>query len=155
MEAHIKLRPIDFATDGVFLAGTGHYPKFTSESISQGSAAAARVMVLLSKGFILSEGAISEVDQSVCRGCGRCELVCPFGAINYEIQTINLETEQIQTIKAKINPAVCKGCGSCVVTCPVSAISVKHFQKETIEAQVKSILLTPEQLTLEPLVPND
>ncbi|MFW9780245.1 MAG: FAD-dependent oxidoreductase [Candidatus Heimdallarchaeota archaeon] len=152
LEAHVKLRPVDFATEGVFLAGTGHYPKFSSEAIFQGSGAAVRVMALLSQGHILSEGAISEVDQSICRGCGRCELVCPFNAIQTEVKLIDLENQTIQTTKANINPAVCKGCGICVVTCPVSAITVKHFHKETIEAQVKSILLKPEELVAEEII---
>ncbi|MFX0120492.1 MAG: FAD-dependent oxidoreductase [Promethearchaeota archaeon] len=146
LEAHVKLRPIDFATDGIFLAGTGHYPKFTSESIFQGSGAAVRVMALLAPGYLLSEGAIAKVDQSVCRGCGRCEEICPYKAIELEEKTIELETVTIQTIKAFVNPAVCKGCGSCVVTCPVSAITIKHFPNKTIETQVESILLKAEQL---------
>jgi len=149
LEAHIKLRPIDFATDGIFLAGTCHYPKFTSESIFQGSGAAVRVMALLAPGYILSEGAIAKVDQLICRGCGRCEEICPYKAIELEEKTIELETEKIQTVKAFVNPAVCKGCGNCVVTCPVSAISIKHFPDKTIETQVESILLKTEQLDVE------
>jgi heterodisulfide reductase subunit A len=149
LEAHVKLRPIDFATDGIFLAGTCHYPKFTAESIFQGSGAAVRVMALLAPGYILSEGAIAEVDQSICRGCGRCEEICPYKAIELEEKTIKLEIEAIQTIKASVNPAVCKGCGSCVVTCPVSAITIKHFPDKTIETQVESILFKTEQLDVE------
>jgi heterodisulfide reductase subunit A len=145
LEAHVKLRPIDFATDGVYLAGTGHFPKFTHESIYQGSGAAVRVMALLAKGYLLSEGAISEIDQAVCRGCGRCELVCPFKAIELEVKNIELETKIIQTVKAFVNAGVCKGCGSCVVTCPVGAITIKHFPNKTIEAQFDSILQKPRQ----------
>lgn len=146
LEAHVKLRPIDFATDGIFLAGTCHFPKFTTESIFQGSGAAVRVMALLAKGYLLSEGAISRVDQDLCRGCGRCEQVCPYKAIELEIKTIKLETKSIQTIKAVVNEGVCKGCGVCVVTCPVGAITVKHFPNKTIERQFESILIKPEQI---------
>ncbi|MHA1940493.1 MAG: FAD-dependent oxidoreductase [Candidatus Hodarchaeales archaeon] len=140
LEAHVKLRPIDFATDGIFLAGTSHFPKFTTESIFQGSGAAVRVMALLAKGYILSEGAIAEVNQEICRGCGRCEEICPFKAIELETKSMSMETTSITTVKAYVNEAVCKGCGTCVVTCPVSAISVKHFPDEIIEAQFGSIL---------------
>ncbi|MFX0116338.1 MAG: CoB--CoM heterodisulfide reductase iron-sulfur subunit A family protein, partial [Candidatus Hodarchaeota archaeon] len=149
LEAHVKLRPIDFATDGIFLAGTCHFPKFTSESIFQGSGAAVRVMALLAPGYILTEGAIAEVNQSVCRGCGRCEEICPYNAIELQIKSIKLEIETIQTVKAFVNPAACKGCGSCVVTCPVGAIGVKHFPNKAIETQVESILLKTEQLDSE------
>ncbi len=141
LEAHVKLRPIDFATDGIFLAGTAQFPKFTTESIFQGSGAAVRVMALLAKGYLLSEGAISEVNQDLCRGCGRCEVVCPFKAIELEIKSLELETRTIKTVKAVVNEVMCKGCGVCVVTCPVSAISIKHFPDKTIEAQFESILL--------------
>jgi len=146
LEAHVKLRPIDFATDGIFLAGTAHFPKLTSESIFQGSGAAVRVMALLAKGYILSEGAISEVNQDICRGCGRCEEICPYKAIELQIKTVQVESREIQTVKAYVNEAVCKGCGSCVVTCPVSAINIKHFPNKTIEAQVESILTKPEPI---------
>jgi heterodisulfide reductase subunit A len=110
----------------------------------QGSGAAVRIMALLAKGYLLSEGAISRVDQDLCRGCGRCEQVCPYKAIELEVKTIKLETKTIQTVKAVVNEAVCKGCGSCVVTCPVGAITVKHFPNKTIETQFESILLKPE-----------
>ncbi|MHA2344992.1 MAG: 4Fe-4S binding protein, partial [Candidatus Hodarchaeales archaeon] len=132
LEAHVKLRPIDFATDGIYLAGTSQFPKFTSESISQGSGAAVRVMALLAKGYILSEGAIANVNQDICRGCGRCEEVCPFKAIELETKTLMMETRELKMVKAVVNEAVCKGCGTCVVTCPVSAINIKHFPDNLI-----------------------
>ena len=144
LEAHVKLRPIDFATDGIFLAGTSQFPKFVTESISQGSGAAVRVMALLAKGYILSEGAIANVNQDVCRGCGRCEEVCPFKAIELEVKTIKMETRELKMVKAVVNEAVCKGCGTCVVTCPVSAITIKHFPDKLIESQFESILTKPE-----------
>ncbi len=144
LEAHVKLRPIDFATDGVFLAGTAQYPKFTHESIYQASGAAARVMALLAPGYLLSEGAISVVKEEMCRGCGRCEEICPYKAIELHEKEIKLETKTIKTVKAFVNPGVCKGCGLCVVICPVSAIIISHFQNETIEAQVDAILLKSE-----------
>ncbi|MCK5605356.1 CoB--CoM heterodisulfide reductase iron-sulfur subunit A family protein, partial [Candidatus Pacearchaeota archaeon] len=146
LEAHVKLRPIDFATDGVFLAGTAHYPKFIHESIYQASGAAVRVMSLLAPGYLLSEGAISEVDQEICRGCGRCEEICAYKAIELHEKVVELETRTIKTVKAFVNPGVCKGCGLCVVTCPVSAITISHFQNETIGTQVDAILMKPEPI---------
>ncbi len=144
LEAHVKLRPLDFATDGVFLAGTAHYPKFTYESIYQASGAAVRVMALLAPGYLLSEGAISEVNEEMCRGCGRCEEICPYKAIELHEKEISMETTTIKTVKAFVNPGVCKGCGLCVVTCPVSAITISHFQNETINAQIEAILSKSE-----------
>ncbi|MHA1976342.1 MAG: FAD-dependent oxidoreductase [Candidatus Hodarchaeales archaeon] len=153
LEAHVKLRPIDFATDGIFLAGTSQFPKFTSESIFQGSGAAVRVMALLAKGYILSEGAIAIVDQDICRGCGRCEQVCPFKAIELEEKSIIMETQELKMVKAYVNEAVCKGCGTCVVTCPVSAISIKHFPDKLIESQFESILTKPDFEKMEANIP--
>ncbi|MFX0115959.1 MAG: CoB--CoM heterodisulfide reductase iron-sulfur subunit A family protein, partial [Candidatus Hodarchaeota archaeon] len=144
LEAHVKLQPLDFATDGVFLAGTGHFPKFAHEASFQASGAASRVMELLSKGFLLSEGAIAEVYQEICRGCGRCADICPYKAIDLEEKIIELETQTIQTVKAFVNPSSCKGCGTCVVSCPVSAITVHHFPNKTIEDQFDAVLLKSE-----------
>jgi heterodisulfide reductase subunit A len=101
-------------------------------------------MSLLAPGYLLSEGAISEVDEEMCRGCGRCEEICPYKAIELHEREIALETRTIKTIKAHVNPGVCKGCGLCVVTCPVSAIKISHFQNETISAQVDAILMKQE-----------
>jgi heterodisulfide reductase subunit A len=101
-------------------------------------------MALLAPGYLLSEGAISVVNEEMCRGCGRCEEICPYKAIELHEKEIKLETKTIKTVKAHVNPGVCKGCGLCVVTCPVSAIIISHFQNETIEAQVDAILLKSE-----------
>lgn len=147
LEAHVKLRPLDFATDGIFLAGTAHYPKLATESITQASGAAVRAMALLSKGYLLSEGAISEVQEDLCRGCGRCADVCPYKAIDLVPKEVRLETETLQTVHAFVNPGVCKGCGSCVVTCPVGAIQIHHFPNKIVEDQVKAIL-TPQLVSL-------
>ncbi|MFX1511351.1 MAG: FAD-dependent oxidoreductase [Promethearchaeota archaeon] len=149
LEAHVKLRPLDFATDGVFLAGTAHFPKFTHESIAQASGAASRVMELLAEGFILSEGAIAEVNQDKCRGCARCAEVCPYKAIEMQPKTVKLETQTIETLKAYVNPGVCKGCGTCLNSCPVSAIKIGHFTDEAIMAQVDAILEKKENEAVE------
>ena len=80
LEVHMKLRPVDFATDGIFMCGLAHYPKPIDESIAQAQAAAARAATVLSRKSIEVEGVVSTVDESLCRGCGKCVAVCPYGA---------------------------------------------------------------------------
>ncbi|MEJ2271828.1 MAG: 4Fe-4S binding protein, partial [Candidatus Bathyarchaeota archaeon] len=141
LEAHMKLRPVDFATDGVFVCGTAHYPKMINESITQASAAASRACTILSKDHMESEGAVSIVDEEKCKGCGSCVEVCPYNAIELVSEEMLLEKESFSTRKASINPIVCKGCGSCAVACPVEAITPQHFSKRQIEASIKAVNL--------------
>ncbi len=139
LEAHMKLRPVDFATDGIFVCGTAHYPKMINECITQASAAAARACTILSKDYIESEGAISIVDNNKCKGCGSCIEICPYNAIELQSEELVLEKVVFLTRKANINPVVCKGCGSCAVACPVGAITPQHFSSLQIEASLKAI----------------
>jgi heterodisulfide reductase subunit A len=120
MEAHAKLRPVDFATDGVFVAGLAHYPKPVEESITQAMAAASRAGVILSKDYIEAEGVVSHVDEDICRGCGKCTEICTFKAVELVVN------DQGKTV-ARVNEAVCKGCGPCTVICPTGAAQLKHF----------------------------
>jgi heterodisulfide reductase subunit A len=138
LEAHIKLRPVDFATDGVFLCGTAQAPKLVDEAVSQASAAASRATTILSRDYLETIGNISEVDPELCIGCGRCTLVCPFNAP--ELKEIVVETEEIiyTTKKSEINPTLCKGCGSCAAECPTGAITPKHFTTPQIMAVIKA-----------------
>ncbi|HAV43601.1 TPA: heterodisulfide reductase, partial [bacterium] len=122
LEAHMKLRPVDFATDGVFMAGLCHNPKTISESIAQAKAAAGRAATLLSKEFIQSEGQISRIDEARCRGCGNCIEVCAYKAISLD------EEKHV----AQINEALCKGCGACAATCRCDAIDLGGFSSEQI-----------------------
>jgi len=140
LEAHVKLRPVDFATDGVFVCGTAHYPKMIYESIAQASAAASRACTTLSKDYIESEGAISVVNEEKCKGCGICVEMCPFKAIELQPEEMILEKVKFLTRKAYINPITCKGCGSCAVTCPVGAITPQHFSKQQIEASLEAAI---------------
>jgi heterodisulfide reductase subunit A len=133
LEAHMKLRPVDFATEGIFLAGLAHWPKSADESIAQASGAAARAMTIISKDILEAQAAISIVDESKCRGCGRCEAVCPFSAIT-------LSEASPGVLKANINPALCKGCGACEVACCNGAIACKHFTNRQITALVEACL---------------
>ena len=127
-EAHVKLRPVDFATDGVFLCGTAHYPKHIPEAINQAYGAAGRVSVLLSHDIVTVSGAVCEVTEKKCMGCGACIDACTYGAIDFQ------NTRQGQ--KAVVNPVLCKGCGLCNSLCPTSAISLKHFTNEEIFSEI-------------------
>jgi heterodisulfide reductase subunit A len=133
MEAHAKLRPVDFATEGIFLAGMAHYPKPIEESISQAKAAASRASVVLSKENITVEGVVSHVDEILCRGCGKCVDACPYSAISL------VEREGGKTV-AFVQEALCKGCGSCAVACPTGAASIFHFDDQEVLTMVEAAL---------------
>ncbi|MDH5770094.1 MAG: CoB--CoM heterodisulfide reductase iron-sulfur subunit A family protein [Candidatus Bathyarchaeota archaeon] len=128
LEAHVKLRPVDFATDGIYVCGCAHWPANVSESISQAYGAASRASIPMSVGHVKTEPLIPVVDEDECSGCGLCELTCPFKAIQVE------ETEKGR--KAKVIAASCKGCGACGAGCPQRAITMRHFTNEQLVAQV-------------------
>jgi heterodisulfide reductase subunit A len=133
LEAHVKLRPVDFATDGVYLCGTAHSPKDIVDSISQALGAASRATIPLTLGTITTEGATSWVNEELCIGCGRCIDTCTFDAIS-------LEKNEKGEDKARINDAICKGCGSCASVCPNSAIIPRHFERAQILAMIDELL---------------
>jgi len=133
MEAHAKLRPVEFATEGIFLAGMAHYPKPIEESIAQAKAAASRASVVLSKEHITVEGAVSHVNEVLCRGCGKCVDVCPFSAVSL------VEREGGKTV-AFVQAALCKGCGSCAVACPTGAASIFHYDDQEVLRMVEAAL---------------
>jgi heterodisulfide reductase subunit A len=132
LEAHMKLRPVDFQTDGVFLCGMAHLPKFIDESISQACAAAARAATILSKKALEMEGIVASVDEDLCSGCRICEFLCPYGAIE-------MKEKDGKTV-AHVIEALCKGCGVCGTACPTKAITLGHFTTEEILAQVRAVL---------------
>ncbi|MFZ3383742.1 MAG: FAD-dependent oxidoreductase [Candidatus Methanoperedens sp.] len=132
LEAHPKLRPVDFATDGVFLCGSAQAPKLIDEAISQASAAASRACTILSRKFIETEGAVSVVNEAKCIGCGTCATVCPYNAPSLYDVTVKVEEVTYTTKKSKINAASCKGCGSCAAACPAGAITAQHFSSKEI-----------------------
>jgi heterodisulfide reductase subunit A len=119
VEAHMKLRPVDFATEGLFLCGMAHSPKMIDENISQAKAAAARAASILSKTHLEVGTQISKVDQNKCISCMTCIKACPYGApaLNYDH-------------KAEIEKAKCMGCGICASECPARAIQLNHFRSE-------------------------
>jgi len=132
LEAHMKLRPVDFATDGVFVCGMAHYPKPLEESIVQAQAAAARAASILAKDTITIEPAVSQVTVEKCIGCGICAEICAFSAIVLD------ETED-GLIRAKNITASCKGCGLCAASCPQKAIDMFHFKDEQIMAAIDAL----------------
>ncbi|MGQ9530696.1 MAG: FAD-dependent oxidoreductase [Candidatus Bathycorpusculaceae bacterium] len=133
LEAHMKLRPVDFATEGVFLCGMAHSPKYIDESIAQACAAAARATTILSKPTLEMEGIVANVNEDLCSGCRICEYLCPYGAIEMK--------EKDDRLVAHVIEALCKGCGACGTACPTKAITMGHFTTEEILAQVKAALL--------------
>jgi heterodisulfide reductase subunit A-like polyferredoxin len=130
LEAHMKLRPLDFATDGIFLCGAAHSPKFVSECISQASGAAARAATVLGKQSLMAEGIVSSVDEELCFGCGICVASCPYNAVELDDEAA----------KAKVISALCKGCGVCGATCPKHAISLGHFTDSQVMAQIEAFI---------------
>jgi len=129
MEAHAKLRPVEFASDGLYLCGLAHYPKALDESIAQAMAAASRAATVLAKDSIKVSPLVSQVDVEKCIGCGLCAEVCSFSAIE-------LEEVEGKGYRAKNIPASCKGCGLCAASCPQQAIDMLHFKDQQIVAAV-------------------
>ena len=136
LEAHVKLRPSDFATDGVFLCGTARGTANIKESIAQANSAASRAVTILSKDMLETEGVTSYINEEKCIGCGRCVEICPYYAIQlYDItKPMGLYTENIK--KAQVIKAVCKGCGTCFAECPTSAITMSHYGHNQIKPMV-------------------
>jgi heterodisulfide reductase subunit A len=126
LEAHVKLRPVDFATEGVFLAGLCHAPKSIEESIAQANAAVSRASTILSKDFIESEGKIAMVDKTRCSGCGLCVENCAYNAVSLS------EEDGL----AVVNSALCKGCGACAANCRCSAIDILGFTNQQINLMI-------------------
>jgi heterodisulfide reductase subunit A len=125
LEAHMKLRPVEFATEGIFLCGLAHSPKFFEECVSQASAAVSRAATILSKDTLEAEGMVSSIDEDICSGCGTCVVICPFNAISKDDDGI-----------ARVTEVLCKGCGTCSASCPEKAASIKQFTDEQLIAQV-------------------
>ncbi|MBA7648570.1 NAD(P)H-quinone oxidoreductase subunit I, chloroplastic [subsurface metagenome] len=130
LEAHVKLRPVDFATDGVFICGLAHAPKSIEEIIAQAKAAASRATTILSKDTIMAEGIVTSVNEDICSSCGTCEAVCPYGAIAVD------RKKKV----AEVNEALCKGCGTCCAACPSGAAQQRGFTTRQISAMVKASL---------------
>ena len=127
-EAHVKLRPVDFAAEGVYMCGTAHYPKHISETIGQAYGAAGRAVTLLSQNTVTASGSVCEVKEHDCVSCGACITACTYGAIEFR--------ETPEGKKAWVNPILCKGDGLCNAKCPTNAIVLKHYTDEEIFCQI-------------------
>jgi heterodisulfide reductase subunit A2 len=128
MEAHMKLRPLDLATDGIFLCGMAHYPKYIPETISQANGAALRAATILSQNSIVASGAVCSIAEDECISCGACISVCRYGAIEFH--------DTPSGRKARVIAALCKGDGLCNSKCPTGAVYLNHFVDEEFFAQI-------------------
>jgi len=131
LEAHVKLRPLEFATDGIYLCGSAHWPSSLSESIFQAYGAAARSAIPLSRKSVKAEAIIASVNQDQCIACLNCEAACEFGAI------------RVAKGFAEVNPFLCKGCGVCSVECPAMAITMHHFNDDQMFSTIRAALDQP------------
>jgi heterodisulfide reductase subunit A len=136
LEAHVKLRPVEFAMDGIYVCGTCRWPADIRESISQGYAAASEAIIPLRKGMVKVEAITSTVDEKICRGCGTCVQVCPFDAI--ELKESELRGLQGKII-SRVNAALCKGCGLCTAACPNGAIQQRGFTDTQLLSMVNAL----------------
>jgi len=131
LERHPKLDPVATMTDGVFIAGCCQSPKDIPDTVAQASAAAARVLAMISKGQVEIESATAFIDEEICSGCRVCNSLCPFNAITFD------EKKKVSSI----TEALCKGCGTCVAACASSAITARHFTTEQITSQIEGVLV--------------
>ncbi|PNX51640.1 MAG: 4Fe-4S ferredoxin, partial [Thermoplasmata archaeon M9B2D] len=132
LEAHVKLRPVDFATEGIFLAGMAHSPKSITETIAQSYGAASRALTIISKDKYYTDAPVACVNEDLCSGCGVCEKICPYNAI----EMVAISTDGKEGRVSRIIEGVCKGCGSCTAACPSGAIEQKGFKREQIISMV-------------------
>jgi len=135
LEAHMKLRPLDFTTEGVYLCGLAHSPKNVSDSIVQARGAAARAAVVLSKDTMTVSGTVSKVVGEQCVACLTCVRTCPYGAPHINEQGV-----------AEIEVAACQGCGSCAAACPRKAILVAHYKDDQITSKLDGLFEELESL---------
>jgi heterodisulfide reductase subunit A len=129
LEAHVKLRPVDFATDGIYVCGTCKGPADITECATQAAAAASRAAIPMAKGFVQAEAITSVVDETKCSGCGTCIQVCPYGALRKNDKGL-----------AEVIVAACKGCGCCGATCPEGAITMTNYTDAQLLAEAKAAL---------------
>ena len=140
-EAHVKLKPVEFATDGVYLCGLAHYPKFIQETINQAYGASGRVLTLLSHDTVVASGSVARVDESKCIGCGACVSACTYGVL--ELRDVK------KGKKATVNPVLCKGDGLCNTKCPTGAIQLMHFTDDEILSEIDAAF--PEKEIIQPM----
>ncbi|MDY6973023.1 MAG: FAD-dependent oxidoreductase, partial [Thermodesulfobacteriota bacterium] len=129
LEAHAKLRPLDFATDGVFVCGSARYPATVEEARSQGFGVASRIATILFKDKLVLSAIVAEINENTCVGCMGCMDMCPYGAIEY------LPEKKI----CQVNTILCKGCGNCASTCPSQSALLRGFKPQQLSAQIRAV----------------
>ena len=132
LEAHLKLQPVEFATDGIYICGSARWPVEASEAIFQAYAASAKAAAPLRRGYVRPEAITSSVDEDACGGCGICVAMCPYGAMEMKTENGGRTAHAIT--------ALCKGCGTCGAACPAGAISMSHFKDAQIMAQIEALV---------------
>jgi len=131
LEAHLKLQPVEFATDGIYICGSARWPVEVSEAVFQACASAAKAAMPMRRGHVRPEAITSSVNEELCGGCGICAVLCPYGAM----QMISKNGKGV----ARTIEALCKGCGTCGAACPSGAITMNHFNDEQILAQIEAL----------------
>lgn len=131
LEAHLKLQPVEFATDGIYVCGSARWPMDIAENIAQAYAAASKAVIPMRRGYVKPEAITSSVNENICSGCGICVALCPYNAME-------LEDKEGKRVANSI-PALCKGCGTCGAACPSGAVSMNHFSDEQILAQIEAV----------------
>jgi len=130
LEAHAKLRPLDFATDGIFVCGSARYPATVGEARAQGLGAASRAATVLFKDKLVTSALVAEINDKTCVGCQGCLTVCPYGAIGYD------SDRRI----CQVNNILCKGCGNCASTCPSQSVSLRGFTSKQLLSQIRAVI---------------
>lgn len=139
LEAHMKLRPVDFATEGIYLAGLAHGPKFVDESIAQALAAVSRATTVLSKTELEAEGIVAKIEESLCNGCGICVPICEYKALE-----VLPDKKDPKKKIVEVNVGLCKGCGACVGACPSGALTQMGYRDDQIYAMIDAMLEEPK-----------
>ncbi|MEA3559049.1 MAG: 4Fe-4S dicluster domain-containing protein, partial [Candidatus Thermoplasmatota archaeon] len=129
-EAHVKLRPVDFSGDGIFLAGTAHSPRFIEEAVLQGKATGARAATILSREYLETKGNVAKVSSRSCAGCQLCLQICPYDAIEFD------EEKKV----VQVNEILCQGCGACASICPSGTSQQSSFTKKQIMSMIDASL---------------
>jgi heterodisulfide reductase subunit A len=139
LEAHMKLRPVDFATEGIYLAGLAHGPKFVDESIAQALAAVSRATTVLSKTELEAEGIVAKIEETLCNGCGICVPICEYKALEVVPDKKDPKKKIVE-----VNVGLCKGCGACVGACPSGALTQMGYRDDQIYAMIDAMLEEPK-----------
>jgi heterodisulfide reductase subunit A-like polyferredoxin len=137
LEAHVKLRPVDFASEGLFVAGAAHYPKLLEETIVQARAAASRAATILARPALAAGGAVAVVETARCTGCLTCVRICPFGVPRMAADVVGVGGI---AGAAQIEPTICQGCGICVSACPAEAIQLLNYRNGQVMAKLDALL---------------